>query len=93
MSGIPELPSTEVERCPNCGHRLRVRNKAILRAIDILQRWVHDGSPGPLGDSLEDLNEPPPNNNRDTLTFALMNTRYWPEPTTHPCLSLAIIDG
>jgi hypothetical protein len=40
-----ELPGPEVECCPKCGYQLRVRNKGILRAIDIFRRWFHDGSP------------------------------------------------
>jgi hypothetical protein len=35
----------EVERCPHCGGLLRVRNKDILHALDILQQWIADGSP------------------------------------------------
>jgi hypothetical protein len=45
------IPADEVERCPHCGHVLRVRNKSILRALDVMQQWVRDGSPGPVGGS------------------------------------------
>lgn len=40
-----EPPSPEIECCPHCGHALRVRNKQILRALDIMQQWIRDGSP------------------------------------------------
>jgi hypothetical protein len=41
-----ELPQFERECCPNCGHVLRVRSvKGIRRAIDILNKWIEDGSP------------------------------------------------
>jgi hypothetical protein len=39
------IPAAEVECCPHCGHVLRVRNKSILRALDVMQQWVRDGSP------------------------------------------------
>jgi hypothetical protein len=42
-----ELLDAEVECCPNCGHRLRARTKDIRRAIDILNKWIEDGRPGP----------------------------------------------
>jgi hypothetical protein len=32
-----EPASPEIERCPNCGHVLRARNKSILRALDVMQ--------------------------------------------------------
>jgi hypothetical protein len=38
-------PGAEVECCPNCGHVLRVRNKNILRAFNVLERWQADGCP------------------------------------------------
>ena len=37
--------SPEVECCPNCGHVLRVRNKNILRAFDVMEQWGKDGRP------------------------------------------------
>jgi hypothetical protein len=40
-----EPPSPEIESCPHCGHTVRVRNKDILRALDIMQQWIRDGSP------------------------------------------------
>jgi hypothetical protein len=35
----------ETECCPNCGYQLRVRNKEILRALDITQAWFREGMP------------------------------------------------
>jgi hypothetical protein len=43
-----ELPNVETEYCPHCGHQLRVRSvKGIRQAIDILNKWIEDGSPEP----------------------------------------------
>jgi hypothetical protein len=39
-------PNVETECCPNCGQLLRTRNKAILRAFDIVQQWHRDGRSG-----------------------------------------------
>ena len=53
-----ELPDAEVEYCPHCGHRLRVRSyKDISQAFDILDKWIEDGRPGPENES--DDPEPP----------------------------------
>jgi hypothetical protein len=38
----------EIECCPNCGQVLRVRNKSVLRAFDIMDAWIADGKPGPV---------------------------------------------
>src|SRR5262245_47273795 len=43
------IPAVEIERCPHCGHALRARNKSILRALDIMQQWIRDGSPDEPG--------------------------------------------
>jgi hypothetical protein len=40
-------PKAEVERCPNCGHVLLVRNKGLLRALDIMKQWWAEGRPEP----------------------------------------------
>jgi len=42
-----EAAPIETERCPNCGHVLRVRAKAIRKAVDIMTQWVEDGRPSP----------------------------------------------
>jgi hypothetical protein len=42
-----ELPGVETERCPHCGHKLRVRAVGIRRAIDVLNKWIDDGRPEP----------------------------------------------
>jgi hypothetical protein len=39
--------SPEVECCPNCGHRLRTRNKSIMRALDIAQAWQDESRADP----------------------------------------------
>jgi hypothetical protein len=44
-NGTDNLPPVEIERCPHCGHQLRVRAKAIKRAIDIFNLWINDGKP------------------------------------------------
>jgi hypothetical protein len=44
------IPAVEIERCPHCGHVLRARNKSILWALDIFQRWLVDGFAGAGGD-------------------------------------------
>jgi hypothetical protein len=39
-------PPIEVDYCPHCGGKLRVRSKSISRALDVAQKWIEDGQPG-----------------------------------------------
>ncbi len=39
------IAKREEECCPNGGHVLRVRNKSVLRALDIMDAWIADGRP------------------------------------------------
>jgi hypothetical protein len=38
-----ERPSPEMESCPHCGYVLRVRDKSVLRALDVMEQWLRDG--------------------------------------------------
>jgi hypothetical protein len=51
--GVEELPPVEVERCPACGHLLRVRSAGLKRALDVYNKWITDGQPGPSRDDAE----------------------------------------
>jgi len=50
FSGDEDKLAPEAEYCPHCGGLLRVRNKDILHALDILQQWIDEGSPNEAPD-------------------------------------------